>query len=88
MKRIFIVGLAGIMFLAACENTGSSTVGTYEKDETTQSSEKTEGEAAEGQVKEKTETNTKETNTTTMGTDSTTKESIVDSSATGATPKP
>lgn len=55
MKKISIVCLSGLLFFTACENTGSSTVGTYEKEETTQSSEKTEHESHGGQVKETTE---------------------------------
>jgi hypothetical protein len=47
MKKISIVCLSGLLFLAACENTGSSTVGTYEKEETSQSSEKSEGHSGE-----------------------------------------
>lgn len=40
MKKISVICLAGVLFFAACENTNSSTVGTYEKDETTESVEK------------------------------------------------
>lgn len=56
MKRISIVCLTGLLFFTACENTGSSTVGSYERDETSQSSEKTE--AHEAQVKEGSTTDT------------------------------
>lgn len=45
MKRIFIAGLAGLFFFAACENTGSSTVGKYEQEEQSQSSEQRESES-------------------------------------------
>jgi hypothetical protein len=50
MKRISIVCLSGLLLLAACHNSGSSTVGTYEQEQTTESSEKSEGEShhAEG----------------------------------------
>ncbi|MCW3114172.1 MAG: hypothetical protein JWR18_2568 [Segetibacter sp.] len=60
MKKFFIASLAGIFFLAACENTGSSTVGTYEKEETSQSSEKSEGESHGEKAKEHSETTTSE----------------------------
>ena len=55
MKRICIVCLTGLLFFAACENTNSSTVGTYEKEETSESSQKSEGGSHGGQVKESTE---------------------------------
>ncbi len=42
MKKISIVCLAGLLFLAACENNNSSTVGTYENDETSSSADKKE----------------------------------------------
>lgn len=34
MKRIFIILLAGSMSIISCENSGSSTVGSYEREET------------------------------------------------------
>lgn len=65
MKRITIVCLTGLLFFTACENGGSSTVGSYEKEETSQSSEKSENkshggqshgeQSHSGQVKESTE---------------------------------
>lgn len=61
MKRISIVCLTGLLFLTACENTGSSTVGSWEKEETTQSTEKTEGASHEEQAKEKTDSVTVDT---------------------------
>lgn len=42
MTKISIVCLAGMLFFASCENSESSTVGTYEKDETPATSEKQE----------------------------------------------
>lgn len=60
MKKIFIACLTGIFFLAACENTGSSTVGTYEKEERSQSSEKSEGEGHGEKAKEHSESTTSE----------------------------
>ncbi|MCW3079996.1 hypothetical protein [Segetibacter sp.] len=53
MKKISVVCLAGLLFFTACENGGSSTVGSYEKEETS-SSEKSESgsEGHGGQVKE------------------------------------
>ncbi|MCW3105530.1 MAG: hypothetical protein JWQ09_36 [Segetibacter sp.] len=42
-------------------NSGSSTIGTYEKEETSQSSEKSESESHGGQVKENTESTTIDT---------------------------
>ena len=61
MKKIFVVSLSGLLLLAACENTGSSTVGTYEKEETSQSSEKSEGEIHSGEAKEHTQNATTDT---------------------------
>lgn len=55
MKKLTIVCLTGWLFLAACENTGSSTVGSYEKEETSQSFEKAEGEAHGAPVRESAE---------------------------------
>lgn len=40
MRKTFILIMAGILFFSACENTGSSTVGTYEKEETSASEDK------------------------------------------------
>lgn len=60
MKKIFIICFTGIFFLAACENTGSSTVGSYEKEETSHSSEKSEGEAHGEKAKEHSGTTTSE----------------------------
>ncbi|MDQ6813399.1 MAG: hypothetical protein M3040_06675 [Bacteroidota bacterium] len=54
MKKISIVCLTGLLFLTACDNSGSSTVGTYEKEETSQSSEKSESNSNKG-LEEKTE---------------------------------
>ena len=59
MKRISVVCLTGLLFLAACENTNSSTVGSYEKEETSQSTEKNESEAHGGQTKEHSQSATK-----------------------------
>lgn len=42
MKKISIICLAGISFFAACENNNSSTVGTYENEETSPSVDKKE----------------------------------------------
>jgi hypothetical protein len=61
MKKIFVVGLSGVLFFTACENTNSSTVGTYEKEETSQSSEKSEGESHSAEVKEHTQNTTTDT---------------------------
>ncbi len=55
MKRISIVCLTGLLFFAACENTGSSTVGSYEKEDASQSYEKNESESHGGQTKEQTQ---------------------------------
>jgi hypothetical protein len=57
MKKISAICLSGLLLFTACENTGSSSVGTYEKDETSQSSEMSESgsEAHGGKVKEGTE---------------------------------
>lgn len=53
MKKISVVCLAGVLFFAACENGGSSTVGSYEKEETSTSEKSESGsEAHGGQVKE------------------------------------
>lgn len=54
MKRICIVCLTGLLFFTACENTNSSTVGTYEHEESSESSHKSEGGSHGGQVKEST----------------------------------
>ena len=61
MKKITIISLTGLLFFTACQNTGSSTVGTYDKEETSQSSEKSESESKSGEVKEKTESTTTDT---------------------------
>jgi hypothetical protein len=50
MKRIFIVGLTGLLFFAACQNNGSSTVGKYEQEEQSQSSEQGESESHGGKA--------------------------------------
>lgn len=42
MTKIYIACLAGILFFTACENESSSTVGTYDHEETSASSEKKE----------------------------------------------
>ena len=55
MKRICILCFTGLLFFTACENTNSSTVGTYEKEETSESSQKSEGGSHGGQVKQSTE---------------------------------
>ena len=49
MKRISIVCLSGLLLFAACHNSGSSTVGTYEQEQTTESSEKSESESHHGE---------------------------------------
>jgi hypothetical protein len=49
MKRISIVCLSGLLLFAACHNSGSSTVGTYEQEQTTESSEKSESETHHGE---------------------------------------
>jgi hypothetical protein len=70
MKRISIICLTGLLFLTACENTGSSTVGKYEQEETSPSSEKSEGGSHGEQAKEKTEstvTDTLKTSSDTAG---------------------
>lgn len=61
MKKTFVVGLFGLLFLTACQNTNSSTVGTYEKEESSQSSEKSEGETHSGEAKEHTQNATTDT---------------------------
>jgi hypothetical protein len=68
MKKISIVCLTGLLFFTACENSGSSTVGTYEKEETSQSSEKNENEGHGGQAKENTERATENTEKATTDT--------------------
>lgn len=68
MKKISIVCLAGLLFFTACENTGSSTVGTYEKEETSQSSEKSENKSHGAQTKENTERATENTEKATTDT--------------------
>ena len=47
MKKVFIAALSGVILFAACDNTNSPSVGTYEK-ETSQSTEQKEGTAKEG----------------------------------------
>ncbi|GEO12068.1 hypothetical protein [Segetibacter aerophilus] len=79
MKKISVVYLSGLLLFAACENGGSSTVGSYEKEETSQSSEKSEGgaeghsgQAKEGKEHESTEHKTTEPATTQPATTDTT----------------
>lgn len=55
MKKISILCLSGLLFLTACDNSGSSTIGTYEKDETLQSTQKNESASHEQQSIEKSE---------------------------------
>ncbi len=38
MKKVYIAGLAIILFFAACENSGSSTVGSYDNEDSSSSS--------------------------------------------------
>ena len=40
MRKTFIIAITGVLFFAACDNTGSSTVGTYDKEETSGSDDK------------------------------------------------
>ena len=68
MKKICILGFAGLLFLTACENGGSSTVGTYEKEETSKSSEKSESESHGEKVKESSEKATEHTESATTDT--------------------
>ncbi|HSU51304.1 MAG TPA: hypothetical protein VLJ41_11955 [Segetibacter sp.] len=70
MKRISIVCLTGLLFFAACENTNSSTVGSYEKEETSQSSEKNESESHGAQKEEHSQSSTN-TDTITTSADTT-----------------
>lgn len=67
MKRICIVCFTGLLFFTACENTNSSTVGTYEKEETSTSSEKSEGGSHGKQAKESTEHAIADTTLKTLG---------------------
>ncbi|MEJ7684955.1 MAG: hypothetical protein WKG06_45340 [Segetibacter sp.] len=55
MKKTSIVCLAGMLFFAACENNNSSTVGTYENDETSSSADKKEGTSKEENLNSYTE---------------------------------
>ncbi len=55
MKKISIVCLAGLLFLAACENNNSSTVGTYENDETSSSADKKESTSNDENLNSNTE---------------------------------
>lgn len=85
MKRISIVCLTGLLFFAACENTNSSTVGTYEKEESSQSSEKNESESHGEQTKEHSQSAThSDTNSTSADTSRTKSgvESKIDGEAT------
>jgi len=34
MKKIYVAGVAALLFFTACENSGSSTVGSYKDEET------------------------------------------------------
>lgn len=61
MKKIKIICMSGLLFFAACENTGSSTVGTYEKDETSQTLQKSEGESHSAELKEHSSNSTADT---------------------------
>jgi len=47
MIKASIVCIAGILFLSACENSNSSTIGTYEQEETSAPSEIKEDTAKE-----------------------------------------
>ena len=51
MKKFVVAGFIGVIAFASCENTGSSTVGTYEREET-HSSEKKESGTGHGNAKE------------------------------------
>lgn len=52
MKKITIVCLTSLLFFSACENSGSSTVGSYENEETSSSSNKSEMEGHGSPAKE------------------------------------
>lgn len=47
MTKISSICLAAVLLFAACENKGSSTVGVYENEESSESSDKSEGPAKE-----------------------------------------
>lgn len=73
MKKISIAFFAGMLFFAACDNPGSSTVGDWNKGESTEKSEQTEEHVT---TKEHGSTNEENTGDTTkamgdaeMGTD-------------------
>jgi len=68
MKKICIAGFVGLLFFTACENTGSSSVGSYEKEETSQSSDKSENEGHSGQAIENGQSGTENTGTVTTDT--------------------
>jgi hypothetical protein len=55
MKKFFIVSLSAALFLGACSNDGSSTVGTYERDEVSESTEGSEHGTGEGHDQKETE---------------------------------
>lgn len=79
MKKLFIVCLTGLLFLTACENSGSSSVGTYEKDETTQSTDKKESESTTDESKTKVTTTDTLKTTTNPGVDKMNSTSSADS---------
>lgn len=43
MKKFSIAFFAAVLFFASCENSGSSTIGTYDKEETHSTESKEEG---------------------------------------------
>src|SRR4051794_20373800 len=47
MNKFFVAGIAATLFFASCEQSGSSTIGTYENDETSPTAEKKEGASGE-----------------------------------------
>lgn len=53
MKKISIACLAGLLFFVSCENENSSTVGTYDSEDTSPSLQDNEGAANTEQLKEK-----------------------------------
>ena len=68
MKKICIIGFAGLLLFTACENGSSSTIGTYEKEETSQSSEKNEHGSHGAKEKESSEKATEHTESATTDT--------------------
>ena len=54
MKKILVAGFIGLIAFTSCENSGSSTIGTYEKEET-HSTEKRETGSGHGHEKQGTD---------------------------------